>query len=323
MKSGGLISRFREVAAVRSLSKNTIATYELWLRKFFIFTERKPAAQWRGSDVSKWMFALERDRYAGKSRGQALCAVIFVFKHVLNIDPGTLELPISPKQPRRLKTIPTREELGRVFSGLRGSDRLKFAIIYGSGTRVEECCRLRVQDIDFENLTLRVHGGKGDKDRLTLLPVALVQPLRRQIAWRAALHDIDIAEGAGLVELPGRLAVKYKNADRELRWQFVFPSTIRRGQYRWHATPQALQKAMRKAVAAAGLTRRITPHTLRHAFATHALRAGNDIQTVADLLGHESIETTQIYLHGDAARGFSPLDAGPLKLPERVVLLGA
>lgn len=305
----GLIERFRHAACGR-LSRNSERTYIGWLRAFSRFLDRKPASQWRSADISAWIFSLANvdPPYAGKSMSQALCAVIFVFKHVLQIDPGTLALPPMQRPPKTIKIIPTREELGRIFAGLRGQDRLKAAVMYGGGTRVEECCRLRVHDIDFENLTIRVHGGKGDKDRLTLLPIALVPALRRQIEWRRALHEIDLAEGAGLVDLPGRLSIKYPNANRELGWQFFFPSSIRRGQYRWYSVPEAFQKAMRKAVCAAGILKQVTPHTLRHAFTTHALQDGNDISTVSDLLGHERIETTAIYAHGDAARGFSPLD---------------
>jgi len=151
----------------------------------------------------------------------------------------------------------------------------------------EHDCELRVKDVDFEALTLRVHGGKGDKDRLAQLPVRLVPMLRRWLEWRAALHANDVAEGAGYAELPGRLAVKYPGAARELGWQFV-----------------------RAAVKLAGITKTVTPHTLRAAFATHALRCGNDLSTVQELMGHESAETTLLYVGADGARGVSPLDLG-------------
>lgn len=311
----GLLARFREAACGR-LNERSVETYTGWLKRFSRFLDNKPASEWRGADISRWMFSMANASppYAWKSMSQALCAVIFVFKHVLQIDPGTLELPPMPRQHKTIKIIPSREELGRIFAGLRGQDRLKAAVMYGGGTRVEECCKIRVHDIDFEALTIRVHGGKGDKDRLTLLPVSLVPALRRQIEWRRALHEIDLSEGAGLVELPGRLSIKYPNANRELGWQFLFPSSIRRGQYRWYSVPEAFQKAMRKAVKAAGILKRVTPHTLRHAFTTHALQDGNDPATVQELLGHERLETTAIYAHGDAARGFSPLDA---RIPSR------
>ncbi len=313
----GLLTRFHELARIpapgrTALSRRTIAVYTSHVRAFHRFTGRKPAAQWTGPDVSKWMWQMDAEGYAPKSRSQALCAVIWVLKHVLHLDVGLLDLPAAPREKRTLKTIPTREEIARIFTGLRGQPRLMAAVIYGAGLRVDECCQLRVQDLDFEQLTIRVHGGKGDKDRLTLLPVALVPVLQRWVAWRAALHDRDLAEGAGFVDLPGRLAHKYRTAARELRWQFLFPSTAIVQQRRWHAVPEGLQKAMRLAVAASGIMKHVTPHTLRHAFATHSLRLGNDIATIQALLGHESVETTMIYLHGEAARGVSPLDAADL-----------
>jgi integron integrase len=306
----GLIQRFRIAAAAQSLGRRTIATYEFWLRKCYQDTQ-VPASQWTGQTVERWMHALDQQNYSRVSRKQALCSVVFVFKHVLRADLGSLNLPPSPPERQTLKTIPTREELARIFAGMRGQPRLMAGVMYGSGLRVEECCKLRVQDIDFANLTIRVWSGKGDKHRLTLLPVALVPALERQIRWRSALHEHDLAAGDGFVELPGRLANKYPAAQRELRWQYLFPSQCVRNQRRWHAVPEGVQKAMRQAVAAAGLVKRVTPHTLRHAFATHALRDGNDVRTVQELLGHEHLDTTMLYLHSDRARGVSPLDCRP------------
>jgi site-specific recombinase XerD len=304
--------QFFKAIALRDAAKNTGRDYWSQLVKFYQFTH-KPASEWSGPDVEAWMWELHRMNYARKSRKQSLCAVAFAFKHVLKRDMGLLKLPPMPKERQNLKTIPTREELGRIFAGLKGQARLMAGMMYGSGLRVGECCKLRVQDIDFEALTVRVWNGKGDKSRLTVLSEAMVPALQRHIAWRKSLHDIDTANGCGLVELPGRLAIKYKSANRELRWQWLFPSTLIRGQYRWYATDESIAKQMRAAVKAAGIIKRITPHTLRHAFATHAMRVGNDPRTVQDLLGHESLETTMIYLHADAASGVSPLDvSGPV-----------
>lgn len=303
-----LLKQFHIQASCRDLQKRTVRTYEFWIRKFFSESGRLPASKWTGEMVAAWLHHLDRQNYSSVSRKQALCALVFVFKHVLRADLGNLNLPKPPREKFHLREIPTREELARIFVGLRGQPRLMAALMYGAGLRVEETCKLRVQDLDFANLTIRIHSGKGDKDRLALLPAVLVPHLERQVNWRAALHERDLAEGAGIVDLPGRLAKKYPHAARELRWQFLFPSQVIRSQRRWHAVPESVQKAMRKAVRSAGIVRRVTPHTLRHAFATHALRAGNDIRTVQDLLGHEHLDTTMIYLHGDAARGISPLD---------------
>jgi site-specific recombinase XerD len=259
-------------------------------------------------DVRQWMLYLHAQKYSPTSRKQALCAVKFVFDHVLKLNLGQLELPPMPRVRQTLRTIPTIEEIGRIFSGMRGLSKTMAQVMFGSGLRVNECCHLRVQDIDFAALTVRVHCGKGFKSRLTVLPVSLVPVLQRHLALRKALHDCDLAAGYGLVELPGRLAVKYKNSSREFRWQWLFPSTQIRGQYRWHATDECVAKAMRKAVAAAGIIKRITPHTLRHAFVTYGLRCGNDIKTMMDMVGHEDANTTMIYDHCDAAQGVSPMD---------------
>lgn len=296
------------------LARRSRATYWHLLKKFSTFTGKR-ASEWRGADVSAWMWHLDRERYSISARRQALCAVVWAFKRVLKIDPGHLELPSLPREQKRIRIIPSREELGRIFAGLRGQYRLLAALMYGAGLRVSEACELRVKDIDLEALTIRVHNGKGDKDRLALLPERLAEPLNRWIEWRRALHANDLAEGAGIVELPNRLAIKYPAAQKELGWQYLFPSAVRRGQYRWHVTPEAVQRALKEAVRAAGITKTVTPHTLRAAFATHALRAGNDFSTVQALMGHESPETTLIYIGADGARGTSPLDlpAAPLR----------
>lgn len=311
-----LIQKLKAALAEQSCSSNTVKTYCWWIRRFYSFT-KKPGSQWQPDDVRNYMLLLHADRYSAKSRKQALCAIKFVFDHVLKLDMGQLDLPPMPYEKRGLRIIPTRAEIGRIFAGMSGQCRLVAGLLYGAGLRVEECCKLRVKDIDFETMTVRIHGGKGDKDRLCLLPQRIVPALQRQIAWRAALHERDLAEGAGFVELPGRLAVKYPAAPRELRWQFLFPSAVIREQRRWYVTPQAVQKAMKIAVNSAGILKRVTPHTLRHAFCTHAMRAGNDPATVQELMGHESLETTMLYAHGDHARGVSPMDA-PDIIPARM-----
>lgn len=305
----GLIRKFEAEATERSLGKSTVACYSFWARKFYAFCQ-KPASNWIGEDVRAWMLNLADEKYSAVSRKQALNAVVFLFKHVLKKELGQLDLPPMPKVRQTLRAIPSREELGRIFAGMTGQAKLMGLIMYGSGLRVGcECCKLRVKDVDFAGPALEVWSGKGLKCRRTVLPIALVPALRRHIAWVKSIHDLDLANGGGLVELPDRLAHKYKNANREFGWQWLFPSSMTRGQYRWHATDEMVGKQMRQSIRAAGIVKRITPHTLRHAFATHAMQVGNDPRTVQDLLGHESLETTMIYLHADCPNGTSPLDA--------------
>jgi site-specific recombinase XerD len=319
----GLIARFKKLAAVQTrernaLCDNTKATYIHWLRLFWKYIAPKPAGQWTGQDVELFMWHLEAEKYAPKSRRQALCALVYVFKHVLNQDPGRLNLPAMPKEKPTLRIIPSRAELGRIFAGMKGQPRFMAALMYGSGMRVMECCTLRIKDIDFEAFTIRVHGGKGDKDRLVLLPENLVLALQKQVSWRLALHHRDCEDGAGFVDLPGRFGIKNPSAARSPEWQFLFPSTLIRGQRRWHTTPESVQQALKMAVKAADILKRVTPHTLRHAYCTHSLRSGNDAPTVQELMGHDSLDTTMIYSHADRARGVSPLDVADL-LPARVL----
>lgn len=302
-----LYARLKDAVALNRDSKALLDMYWYWARRFHRFNGKR-ASQWTGADVREFMLHVHAERYSRSSYKSALCALAYIFKHVLKADMGKLDLPPMPPERKPLKVIPSREEIGRILSGMTGHPRLVAGLLYGSGLRVAEACELRVQDIDFAALTIRIHGGKGDKDRLALLPVLLVPALQRHLAWRKSLHEIDVANGGGRVELPGRLAGKYKNANQELRWQYLFPSSVLRGQYRWHITPKAVQDQMRAASAAAGIMKRVTPHTLRHAYVTHSLQNGNDIATVQQLVGHEDMSTTQIYAHADAARGVSPLD---------------
>lgn len=245
------------------------------------------------------------------SQNSVLCALVFVFKHLLVRDLGTLNLPAMPKEKRTIKIIPSRSELNQIFDLLRGMVRIMGLLMYGSGVRVGECCRVRVKDIDIEARTIRVYDGKGEKNRLCLLPVSLIPDIERQIAWRRALHEQDMADGAGVVDLPGRYGIKNKSASTDFRWQYLFPSAVIRGDHRWHTTEKAVQDAVAVAVKKAGILKIVTPHTFRHAYCTHSQQIGNDIATVSELMGHESIETTQLYSHADAAHGTSPLDVPP------------
>ncbi len=305
----GLLDRLAVVARGLCMSNNTIKTYSSWVWKFYIWNQKKPASQWTGRHVEGFLEWLDQERYSDRSRHQALCAIVFAFKRVMSIDVGTLDLPARPKEKKILKIIPSQNQITAIMRGLHGQNQLMAVLIYGAGTRVMETCQLRVQDIDFETMSVRVHSGKGDKDRLTVLPHILVEPLKRHIAKRAELHQRDLERGNGVVDMPNRLAIKYPSRQRELGWQFLFPSSVVHPDgKRWHITPESMQKAMRIAVRKAGILLAVTPHTLRHAFATHALRAGANPLTIMEQMGHEHLTTTQIYLHADNAPGFSPID---------------
>jgi site-specific recombinase XerD len=316
-----LTEKLDAVMRERSLLPATRSCYHTWVKHFYR-SHGKPASQWSPEDVRVWMLGLHHKDYSPVSRKQALCAVKFVFDYVLRLELGHLDLPPMPRVHQTLRTIPTIEEIGRIFAGMHGLTKTMAQIMFGSGLRGQECCKLRVQDIDIVARTVRVWFGKGDKSRLTILPESMLPVMHRHLALRKALHDCDLANGCGLVELPGRLAMKYKNANREFRWQWLFPSTVVRGQYRWHATREAVAKQMRRAVRDAGIIKRVTPHTLRHAFVTYGLRCGNDIKTMMDLVGHEDANTTMIYAHADGAVGVSPMDVGMIQLPAARPLAG-
>lgn len=303
----GLIVRLENALIEQSCSKSTIACYSFWARHLYRFC-RKPGSQWTGADVRAWLLSLYQEKYSPVSRKQALNAAAFIFRHVLKADMGKLDLPPMPRVRQTLRIIPSRDELRRIFDQLTGQVRLMAWILYGSGPRVMECCTLRVKDVDIDHLMLEIWGGKGDKCRRTVFPESLIPFIQRQIAWRKSLHELDLAAGNGLVELPGRLAFKYKNANRQFAWQYLFPSAIVRDHYRWHTVDEAIAKQLRTALRKLGIAKRVTPHTLRHAFATHAMEIGNDPRTVQGWLGHENIQTTMIYWHANSAHGISPVD---------------
>lgn len=270
---------------------------------------KKPASQWTGKNVENYIWkVLHANDYSRSARKSYLCAMAFLFRHVVKADMGKLNLPPMPSYRKPLKIIPNQDELREIFRRVNPQVRMALMLIYGGGPRVGEAVVLRIQDVDIAARTLRINEGKGDKYRLTIIPECLIEPLKQYISWRKTQWEKDVATGGGLVELPHQLGKKYKNAAKEFRWQFLFPSAVRRGAYRWHMTDSHLSGELKIAVDAAGIIKRITPHTLRHAFATHALQAGNDIKTVQELLGHEDLNTTAIYLHADAARGVSPMD---------------
>ena len=245
----GLLAAFRQVAVVntpqrRALCKATVSCYTTWL-KLFHRCVRKGAEAWTGLDVQRFLWWMHEERYSPVSRKQALCALIYVFKHVLGRDVGKLNLPSFPREKQGHKIIPERQQIAQIFAGMHGMTQLVARLLYGAGLRIGECCMLRVKDIDFANGKITVYGGKGDKDRRVLLPRGLVEPLRLHVEWRAALHAQDLSVGAGYVEMPGRLAVKYPARQRELHWQYLFPSSVVTAQRRWYLTPEAVQKGMR------------------------------------------------------------------------------
>ncbi len=296
---------------------DTFKQYAFWIRKVYDHL-KIPASRWTSQDMSKALLWLRAERYSDTSQRCALCAVVFFFKHVLQRELGRLDLPAMPKQRKTLKEVPTREEVARLLMLLRDEFRLMGGLMYGGGTRVKETCKLRVKDFDFERGEIRIHNdtAKGKKSRLPPLPETMIPALQHYFAHqRLELYERDLVQGWGFVELPGRLANKYKSANREYGWQFAFPSrVVSPTGYRWHITPEAFQNELRKARQIAGIIKPVTPHTLRHAFCTHALENGTEFETVRKWMGHEDANTTLIYAHTQH-RGTSPMDFGRVVKP--------
>jgi integron integrase len=269
-------------------------------------------------DVEAFLTALAVDRrVAGSTQNQAKSALLFLYKEVLGVELPWLDGIETAKAPRRLPVVLTHDEVARLLARLTGVHRLIGGLLYGTGLRIMEAMRLRVKDVEFSRREIVVRDGKGGKDRMTMLPVRLVAPLREQIAHARELHRADLEAGHGAVWLPFALAHKYPSAARDWGWQYVFPATGRSVdprdgiERRHHLADQAFQRAMKSALRDSGIVKPATPHTLRHSFATHLLESGYDIRTVQELLGHRDVATTMIYTHvlNRGGRGVvSPLD---------------
>jgi integron integrase len=299
-----LLDEVRDAVRTRHYSIRTEEAYIRWIREYILFYGKRHPAELGAEDVSAFLSHLAVGRkVAASTQNQALSALLFLYREVLAIPIGWVDDVERAKRPKRLPVVFTREETRAVLGHLRGEAWLMASLLYGSGMRLMECIRLRVKDVDFAQLQITVREGKGNKDRITMLPPSLVGPLRRQLERAKALHELDVREGFGHVYLPYALARKYPNADREWGWQYVFPARQRSTdprtgrEQRHHVAETALQKGVRSAIRDAGITKPGSCHTLRHSFATHLLEAGYDIRTIQELLGHSDVQTTMIYTH--------------------------
>lgn len=299
-----LFGRMRQALVLRHYSGSTVEAYVGWVKKFALFHRGRHPATMGAEEVAAFLSDLAAAREVSAStQNQALAALLFLYSEVLGQKLEAVTGVVHAKRPSRLPAVMTRGEVALVLSELRGVTYLMASLLYGSGLRLCECVGLRVKDLDFGRGQVWVRRGKGRKDRVTLLPRVLVEALSAHLAAVKRQHAADLRSGAGYVELPNALRTKYPNAAREWSWQWVFPATrtyvdsgtLERRRHHLHET--VLQRAVRRAVKAAGLSKAVSCHTFRHSFATHLLESGCDLRTIQKLLGHRDVRTTMVYTH--------------------------
>jgi integron integrase len=314
-----LLDTVRDALRVRHYSRRREMAYLGWIRRYILFHDKRHPADMGAEDVSRFLSSLAvAGRVSASTQNQALAALLFLYGSVLGVDLPWLDDLVRAARPHRLPVVLSRDEVRAVLLALRGTVRLMAVLLYGAGLRLLECARLRVKDIDFAANQIVVRSGKGDRDRVTLLPAAVCFVLQRHLARVRTQHERDLRAGAGWAELPDALARKYPNAGREWTWQWVFPATrtytdrVTGQRRRHHLHETVIQRAVHQAVREAGLTKPASCHTFRHSLATHLLEDGYDIRTVQELLGHRDVRTTMVYTHvlnrGPGAVR-SPLDA--------------
>jgi len=294
----------RAVIRARHYSRRTEGAYVAWIRRYILFHDKRHPTDMGAPEITRFLSSLAVEgNVAASTQNQALSALLFLYRDVLEVELPWLDGIVRAKRPQRLPVVLTRDEVRAVLRRLEGAPRLMAYLLYGAGLRLLECCRLRVQDVDFASNQIVVRGGKGDKDRMTMLPAVIKPDLARHLESVREQYRRDVECGAGWVELPTALARKYPNAGREWVWHWVFPATrmyverLTAQRRRHHLHESVLQRAVKHAVWHAGIAKRAGPHTLRHSFATHLLEEGRDIRTVQELLGHRDVSTTMVYTH--------------------------
>ncbi len=314
-----LLDQVRNAIRTRHYSLRTEQAYIAWIRQFIVFHNKRHPTALAEKDVSAFLTHLAVDRkVAASTQNQALAALLFLYEKVLQRPLSDLDQLVRAKKPKRLPVVFTRDEVRRILLNLQGTLWLMTSLLYGSGLRLMECLRLRVKDIDFGYHQIVVRDGKGQIDRVTVLPLSLEDPLKQHLERVRLLHQQDLNDGYGQVFMPDALDRKYPNASCNWVWQYVFPAKKRSadprsGQVRrHHVGASALERAVAEAIRAAKIEKAGSCHSLRHSFATHLLESGYDIRTVQELLGHKDVSTTMVYTHvlNQGGRGVkSPLDS--------------
>jgi integron integrase len=314
-----LMDEVRKSFRLHHYSYRTEETYLQWIRRYIIFHEKRHPREMGAEEIQRFLSDLAtRGRVSASTQNQALSALLFMYKKVLEIDLPWLDDIVRAKRPIRVPIVLSRSEVAKVLNAMSGKHWLMASLLYGSGLRLIECLRLRVQDVDFEYLQLTIRDGKGSKDRRTMLPEKLVPHIEQHLNHVREILDQDTKKGLPGVSLPHAIDRKYRNAAKEWKWQYAFPSSkyayirCNNGQRRHHAHASALSRAVKIAVTESGIKKRASCHTFRHSFATHLLESGYDIRTVQELLGHTNVNTTMIYTHVIKRGGkavLSPFDA--------------
>lgn len=313
-----MYDRIVQVLRARHYSRRTEKSYVHWVGRYLKFHKGRHPRELAEEDVNQFLSHLATARnVAAATQNQALAAILFLYRNVLEQPLGRVEGIVRDQRPKHVPVVLTPSEVNELLLALTGQPQLICMLLYGSGLRLSEALSLRVKDLDFERDELIVRDAKGQRDRVTMLPVAVHRPLRAQMVGVREQHELDLARGLGRVPLPGSLARKYANADRDWAWQRVFPARShyvdrRTGvHHRHHLHESVISKALSRAVRRTGIAKRVTSHAFRHSFATHLLEDGYDIRTVQELLGHRSVKTTMIYTHVLNRGGhgvLSPLD---------------
>ena len=319
-----LLERMRIHLRTQHYSIRTEQAYVDWARRFILFHKKRHPQEMGAAEVGAFLSYLAVERQVSAStQNQAKAALLYLYKQVLGMDLPWLDEVVQAKRPQRLPVVLTPSEVRELLLHMEGTTGLVAQLLYGTGMGLMEALRLRVKDVEFSRHEIVVREGKGNKDRVTVLPENLLAPLRAQLEKARVLHEKDLAAGLGRVYLPHALAVKYPEADRSWAWQWVFPSPVRSLDPRpdartgtamercHHIYPESVQRAVREAARLACIDKPVSPHVLRHSFATHLLQAGYDIRTVQELLGHANVSTTMIYTHvlNKSGKGIlSPLD---------------
>jgi integron integrase len=313
-----LLDQVREAIRTRHYSLRTEEAYVGWIKRFIFFHGKRHPLEMGQQEVVQFLSALAvKEHVSASTQNQALCALLFLYREVLAQDLGWLEGIVRAKRPRRLPVILTRSEVKTLLGAIQGVNWIMASLLYGAGLRLLECLRLRVKDIDFGTNQIVVREGKGEKDRVTMLPAMVRTPLVSHLERVRTLHQQDLERGFGGVFLPDALRRKYPTAGQEWGWQWAFPASRisvdpRSGERRRHHVDESvLQRAIKEAARSVSIVKPVSCHTLRHAFATHLLEDGYDIRTIQELLGHRDVSTTMIYTHvlNRGGQGvYSPID---------------